>query len=180
MPVFPILGDNFGIVPMQPYAVREQLAIVPGPGVTATTPGLIYGIPLTFGGADSVLASFDVPSDWEADTDLTLEICGYFSAIVTSSNGIQFVVDYAAVGDGEVFDPTSGTDIQGSTEVPASSWAQYSQQRFTLTVPYSVAASGDIISLKVRRRAYTGAETTATFVVTQLYMIRYANRPIVG
>lgn len=174
---------NVAALAMDPYAVREQLFWRAGSGTGSTVPGYISAIGLMQSiTGTNLVASFDVPSDWDTSTDITVTATGYFAGNVTSGHKADFTLQYAPVATGEVFNPITGATqaVTATVATLTGPQTQYQQKELSFTLSRTNIAVGDTVFLKLTRSAPTGTETTETFVVTNVYATRYATKPIVG
>ena len=142
---------------------NHQLPIATGGG-TATVSALTGAPSIDFNASDEIVyASFQVPNDWDAASDMNIVMMVKNEIAETDGDDVSFTLTVKGIADGEAHTDTGQTvailqDLTGNDE------GQNYVNKCTGTIDYNEAshpiAAGDTVIIKVVVNLGTGAECT--------------------
>jgi hypothetical protein len=134
----------------------------------------------SFGIGDEVVASFEIPHDWDSSTDLTLYLYWYVNeAYATNSGEVQWRIQWSATppsGTEAIDAPThTGTIDFGDQNIPAT--AKFLTKSSGGTIAAASLSAGDLIGLTLDRVALDGGSNpTAEPVMVHMEVHYISNK----
>lgn len=134
----------------------------------------------SFGIGDEVVASFEIPHDWDSSTDLILYIYWYINeAYATNSGEVQWRIQWSATppsGTEAIDAPThTGTIDFGDQNIPAT--AKFLTKSSGGTIAAASLSAGDLIGLTLDRVALDGGNNpTAEPVMVHMEVHYISNK----
>jgi len=129
---------------------------------------------------DEMVASLEIPDDWDSSTDLKVRIYWYIDEAYSANNGeVRWQIEWSATPTDEteaVDAPThTGTIDFGDVNIPAN--AKYLTRTSQGTISSASLSEGDLLGLKLKRIALNdGNDPTAEPVVINLEIEFLANK----
>lgn len=141
----------------------------------------------TVGGGNSAVVRFDsggnsqmrcalpVPSDWQAGTDINIEV--YYSPSDNTAGDVQFQLRHAAFGIGETVASSSFVDtVTGVEGITAST--QLDIYELSEDIPAAGLAVDDMINFNLRRTPGVAADTYAGSINIHQLRISYTGKEL--
>lgn len=172
-----IVLSGSGLVYLRFRPVLDQNAIGKNLKPDVVYRGLVRGFSMPIYASDAEELFFTepyVPRRWDGASDIIVRVSGYLD---TANNTKRFRLQVAWEHNTPGTDVIVNTENTDNQEVLTGNWAQYQSFSQEFTIDYNidgadVVAAGDILSLRLRRIAKTGAEAeiTGEVVITGLTM----------
>jgi len=132
-----------------------------------TVPALNFDV----GGNSRSRWTFPVPDDWEAGTDIEVEV--FWAPEDATAGNVYWELDYQAWGDAETI---SGSTTLNSTEATAGTALELT--RFTFTIPAATLATNDMTAIRLSREPGNAADTYANDINLVMVRINYTGKKL--
>jgi len=158
------------------YQFLDIFGCVRGSASAGTVAGGNSAVVRFDGGNNSQMrCALPVPSDWQAGTDINIEV--YYSPSDTSAGDVSFVLRHAAFGIGETVTNGSFTDtLTGPETITAST--ELDIYELTGDIPAATLAVDDMINFNLRRQPGDAADTYAGDINIHQLRISYTGKEL--
>ena len=156
------------------YQFLDIFGCVRGSASAGTVAGGNSAVVRFDGGNNSQMrCALPVPSDWQAGTDINIEV--YYSPSDTSAGDVSFVLRHAAFGIGETVSNGAFTDtLTGPETITAST--ELDIYELSGDIPAATLAADDMINFNLRRQPGDAADTYAGDINIHQLRISYTGK----
>jgi hypothetical protein len=158
------------------YQFLDIFGCVHGSASAGTVAGGNSAVVRFDGGNNSQMrCALPVPSDWQAGTDINIEV--YYSPSDTSAGDVSFVLRHAAFGIGETVSNGAFTDtLTGPETITAST--ELDIYELSGDIPAATLAADDMINFNLRRQPGDAADTYAGDINIHQLRISYTGKEL--
>jgi len=132
-----------------------------------------YSLPVWNANSEQLFLEMHVPYRWDGVSNIVIHVECYLAAAETNAY-FRLQIGYNVFTQGDVV--TSGITLVNTNTATGAGAARYQSYGPDITIPAAGIASGDMLSLRLRRVAATGQECSGEIVITHTGLVFVRNK----